>query len=134
MDPVTTAILAGIAAGAAAGAGEVSKQGLVDAYQGLKSLLRHKFGDEAPVVQAVTDVENAPDSKGRQIVLAEEVEKVGAEADPELVQAADEVQKQVAEQPGGSQMIQQIASGNYIAQATGGSSASVNVNQPRSDD
>lgn len=44
MDPITAAILAALATGAAAGLTEVSKTALTDAYGGLKALLARKFG------------------------------------------------------------------------------------------
>jgi hypothetical protein len=42
MEPVTTAILAAIAAGATAGLTDTAKTAIGDAYAGLKALLRRK--------------------------------------------------------------------------------------------
>lgn len=134
MDPITTAIISAVAAGAASSAKEVGKRALVDAYEGLKTLLRRKYGEEAKVVDAVSQLEEEPESKGRQMVLAEQVEKSGAPEDPEVRQAAEQLQEKVEQQPGGSQIIHQVATGNYIAQAAGDSTATVNVNQPRDDE
>jgi hypothetical protein len=47
MEPVTTAILSALAAGAAAGATETGKKLVVDAYQGIKDLLSRKFGADS---------------------------------------------------------------------------------------
>ena len=88
MDPITTAIVAGLAAGATAGATQVGKKALVDAYSSLKALVLKKFGKENTLTKAVAELEAKPDSKGRQLTLEEEVEAAGAGKDPELVQAA----------------------------------------------
>lgn len=49
MEPVTTAIVAAIAAGVARGAGGVGEGLLGDAYAALKALLLRKFGRQRPV-------------------------------------------------------------------------------------
>ena len=43
MEPITTAILAALAAGAAGGATETGKEIIVDTYAALKALLKKKF-------------------------------------------------------------------------------------------
>ena len=63
MDPITLAILAGIAAGA----GKVGGELVVDAYGSLKELLKRKFGAESKLVKATEDVEANPGSKGRSV-------------------------------------------------------------------
>ena len=74
------------------------------------------------------EVEGTPDSKGRQQTLQEEVIKVHADTDPELVQAAQDLLKELG-LPLGSRQDSQTAIGNYIAQAQEGSSTSVNVDR-----
>jgi hypothetical protein len=88
MDPVTTALLAAISAGALSGLTEAGKTTVADAYGKLKALLAKKFGGKSDVVQAVEQVEAKPDSAGRKETLAEEVAGVKADQDPEIVQAA----------------------------------------------
>lgn len=130
MDPITMAIVAAITAGVAGGITDVGKQAIIDAYQGLKTLLKQKFGADSKVVKAVDEVEGTPDSKGRREVLQEEVSKAHVDQDADVLQAAQALLKQIQVQPGGGQHIQQVI-GNYNAVADRGSSASVNVNHPR---
>jgi hypothetical protein len=126
MDPITTAIVAALSAGLT----ETSKTAIMDAYQKLKSLLVNKFGAKSKVVTAVDDLEVEHDSKGRQLTLQEQIAKVKADQDQELVQAAQVLLRELRSQPGGEQRIQSIV-GNYNAQVHGSGSASVNVNHPK---
>ena len=128
MDPITMAIVTAITTGVTSGTTEVGKQVIVDAYRALKKLLQQKFGSESKVVKAVEEVEGTPDSKGRQQTLQEEVAKVHADQDPELVQAAQGLLKQLG-LPSASSRHSQTAIGSYIAQAQENSSANVNVDQ-----
>lgn len=125
MDPITTAILAALAAGAA----DIGKKVIPDAYEGLKALIRRKFGSESELAQAVDKLEKNPNSAGRKETLREEVQTVKADQDPEILAAAQALLEQIKSQPGGEQHIQ-MAIGSYIAQADRGSTASVNVNKP----
>jgi hypothetical protein len=110
MDPITTAVLAGIAAGATGGVTEVGKQTLVDAYTGLKRLIQRKFGADSDVAEAVEKLEQNPDSQARRGVLAEEVTSTGADKDAEIVQAAAQVQAQVQQHPRAQQIFNAIHS------------------------
>jgi hypothetical protein len=127
MDPITAAILAALTAGG----GTVAGHALVDAYNGLKSTLKRKFGDDSEVVKAVDIVEEEPKSEWRQGMLKEKMERAGADQDPEVRKAAQELLDRVKQQPDGEKYVQQYARGTGIAQAEGGSTATVgNVNQP----
>lgn len=130
MDPVTTAIVAAITAGIAPGVTEVSKKAIVDAYDGLKALIRRKFGKDSELAEAVDKLEQHPESAGRKETLKEEVETAGAEKDPEILAAAQALLEKIQAQPGGEQHIQ-TAIGSYIAQADRGGRASVNVTNPK---
>jgi hypothetical protein len=130
MDPVTAAILAAVAAGLAKGAGEVATKGVADAYKGLKSVLRRRFGGQSDIVKAVEDLEARPESKARQEVVREEVEAVRAPADAEVVAAAQRLLENIREMPGGETHVQQ-AIGNYIAQADRGGHAEVHIGNER---
>jgi hypothetical protein len=44
MEPITTAIIAALTAGAASGLTEAAKKSISDAYSGLKTLIKKKFG------------------------------------------------------------------------------------------
>jgi hypothetical protein len=131
MEPTTfTAIVATLSAGVAAGVGKVGESALVDAYQELKAALKRQFGDNSEVVKAVDQLEQKPDSEGRKGMLRKEVEAVGADGDPDILQAAQQLLEQLKAQPGGEQHIQH-ARGSYIAQADRGSTATVDVNRSR---
>ncbi len=134
MEPITitTAIIAAIAAGATAGATEISKKAVADAYNGLKALIARKFGSDSDLADAVAGVEKRPDSDSRKGALQEEVESAQAQNDEGIQQAVNKLMEAVRAQPGGDQLVQhtQTAIGNNIAQAAGGSTATVNVNQP----
>ena len=125
MDPITSAIVAAVAAGAAKVGGQI----VVDTYNGLKELIRRKFGADSKVAKAVDEVEANPESKTRPGVLNEEVVAARANEDQELLAAAKALLDKLGAQPGGAQVIQ-TATGSYIAQAAGGSAATVNVNVP----
>lgn len=121
MDPVTAAIVAALAAGVIKSAGAVGEKVLVDAYTGLKGLIRSKFGDQSQVAKAVADLESDPESKGRTITLEEQVGKVRAADDPEIRKAAEALLEQVKQQPGGGQIVQQVINSTAVAQAVTGS-------------
>lgn len=130
MDPITTAIVAALTAGAVAGVTDASKKAIADAYDALKGLLKKKFGHESEVVKSVERLETRPDSTSRQGTLAEEVADAKAAHDPEILQAAQTLLDQVKEQPGGGQHIQNVI-GNYNAVVQGSGNPTVNVNQPK---
>lgn len=126
MEPITTALIAALTAGAA----KAAEKAIVDGYEVLKTALQKKFGKESELSQAVEKLEQKPDSAGRQETLKEEVAAARAEQDPELHSLAQSLLEALKAQPGGETHIQQ-ATGSYIAQADRGGSASVNVNQPK---
>ncbi|MFP3558867.1 hypothetical protein SB861_50715 [Paraburkholderia sp. SIMBA_049] len=126
MDPVTTAIIAALSAGASGATTEVAKKAISDGYEGLKDLLKKKFGTESDVASAVGNLEIKPDSDGRQKVLEEEVAAAGAPGDAELVRVATALLEQIRTQPGGAQHVQS-AQGTGIAQAAGNSTATVTL-------
>ena len=133
MDPVTMAIVAALAAGATAGIPETGKRAIGDAYDGLKALIQRKFGDNSEIAGAVASLEGAPDSKGHTVTLTEEVAKVKADQDREILAAAQALLQHINQMPGGTQHTQQ-AIGQNIAQADRGSTATVNVGRRDSAD
>jgi hypothetical protein len=130
MDPVTTAIIAALTAGATTGGTELVKKGVSDGYDRIKSLLKEKFGHNSEVVKKVTDLETKPDSEGRRATLQEEIAAAKADQDSDLVKAAQAILEELKAQPRGAQFIQ-TATGSNIAQAAGGSTSTVKVNQPK---
>jgi hypothetical protein len=83
MDPITTAIVAALPAIAS----DLVKSSVKDAYDGLKAVIRRKWGEVGPLSKAVGDLEANPNSKGQTLVLEEKVAEAKAVEDPEVIQA-----------------------------------------------
>ncbi len=126
MEPVTTAILSALAAGAAAGVKEAGKKLVVDGYEALKAALTASFGADSELAGAVAGLEKHPESDGRKQTLDEEIVAAKADENPEFVELAQALLDRIESQPGGAQHIQN-AVGSYIAQADRGGTASVTV-------
>jgi hypothetical protein len=126
MDPISTAIIAAIAAGATTAATDVAKSAIVDSYGALKSLIQKKLGPNSEVVDAIEKLQTKPDSAGRRETLKEEIKASNAGEEPELLAAAKVLVEIIKASPNGEQHLQQ-ARGIGIAQASGGSSASVTI-------
>ncbi len=99
MDPITQAIVAGIAG--------VGKDAIKDSYNALKGALKKKFSETSDLAEAVDKLEKNPDSEGRKATLQEEIEAVNAHEDGELIQLAQALLGKIKEQPGGQQIINQ---------------------------
>lgn len=84
-DPLTTGIIAAVGAGLA----KVGETAVVDAYNGVKSLIVKKFGKESQLKKAVDVLEERPDSESRKGMVKEEVEAANADKDPDLLAAAN---------------------------------------------
>src|ERR1043166_5823886 len=97
MDPITAALIAAVA--------KLAEPAVKDAYQGLKSLISKKVGAKHEVVRAVDNLEQKPDSVGRQQTLQEEIKGAGIENDPELLAAARSLIEKIKAQPGGGDHI-----------------------------
>jgi hypothetical protein len=132
MEPISTAVIAALTAGAISGVTESAKKAISDGYSGLKALLQKKFGNKTEVTDAITKLEAKPDSPGRQQTLAEELKATNASADPELLGAANSLLELIKALPQGEQHIQH-AVGTGIAQADRGSTATVNFAPPPSE-
>ena len=91
MDPITAAILAVLPALAS----DVVKTGVKDAYDGLKAVIRRKWGDNAPISKAITAIEEDPKSKAQAAVLEEKVGSVKATGDAEVAQALHQLVEQM---------------------------------------
>lgn len=118
MDPISAAIIGGLTIAA----GDVATSAVKDAYSALKTLLIRRFGSDSEVAKKVADLENRPDSAGRQASLQEEVATAKADQDEELVKAAQQLLEQIKAQPGGAQFVQNV-SGAGAAAAYGGVAA-----------
>jgi hypothetical protein len=127
MDPITLSIIGALSLGATSGATDIAKKAIVDGYEGLKALIKKKFGGESKAAEAIEKFQDTPDSPKRKETLAQELKAVNAAEDPELLQAAQSLLEALKALPRGEQNIQQIAQGTGIAQATGGGTATVNM-------
>jgi hypothetical protein len=133
-DIVTNAIVAVLSTGTVTEATDTAKSAIADAYQGLKSLIKKKFGHNSEAAQAIEKVEAKPDSDGRKKTLAEELKAVNSASDPELVSAAQTLLDLIQALPQGEKHIQ-FAQGTGIAQADRGSTATVTMSAaPRKDE
>lgn len=123
LDPISAAILLGIVASART----VASEAVEDAYSGLKGLLAHKLGKESEAVEAVEKLEKQPDRDDRKATVVAELQAAGVGDDAELLATAERLQAALDTLPEEARAGVQHAVGNYIAQASGGSTATVNV-------
>jgi hypothetical protein len=104
MDPITAAIMAVLPALAA----DTVKSGIKDAYDGLKAVIRCKWGDAAPISKAIAAVEEDPQSKAQAAVLAEKVRAVKADEDADVLQALRALVEQMKTHGVGGEAIAKI--------------------------
>lgn len=88
LDPITTAMVVALTAGAASGLTETSQRAIIEDYQTLKNLLVKRWGASSLVVQAAEHLETKPESLARREGLAEELLGVQAQHDEEVMAAA----------------------------------------------
>lgn len=120
MDPITLAITAALTAGATGGVTDAAKKAIVDCYEGVKALIKKKFGSQSDVTEAMEKLEAKPNSEGRKQTLAEEIKIVAGEKDQDLLSAAQKLLELVKALPGGEQHIQMaVGVGNAIADRGG---------------
>lgn len=84
MDPVSI-IIAALLAGAATGLKDTAATAVRDAYSGLRSLIRERFGSD-PIVTQQLDTIRSPDADAQP--LADRLREVGFRDDDEIVAAA----------------------------------------------
>jgi hypothetical protein len=104
MDPITAAILAVLPALAS----DMVKSGVKDAYEGLKAVIRRKWGDTAPISKAIAAVEEDPNSKAQAAVLEEKVGAVKATEDAEVAQALHQLVEQMKTHGVGGEAVAKI--------------------------
>jgi hypothetical protein len=92
MEPISTTILAVVQTLASS---DVVKTGVKDAYEGLKAVIRRKWGDAAPISKAIAAVEEDPKSKAQAAVLEEKVVAVKAAEDAEVAKALQQLVEQM---------------------------------------
>lgn len=101
MDPVTIVISA-IVGGLTAGVSETAKSAVQDMYNALKEQLAKKVAPQPEAQQALENVIKTPESKGHQMVLAEELEKLDIALDRKLMELAKELLKTIEASQGTS--------------------------------
>jgi hypothetical protein len=104
MDPITAAILAVLPALAT----DMVKSGVKDAYEGLKAVIRRKWGEAAPISKAIAAVEEDPSSKAQAAVLEEKVGAVKATEDAEVAQALRQLVEQMKTHGVGGEAVAKI--------------------------
>ena len=130
MDPITTAIVAALAAGAMGSLTDASKAAITDGYSKLKVAIQKRFGANSDVVQAIDKLEKKPESQGRKETLAEEIVAIKAEQDAELLSLAEHIRELLKEYAKDNTAVKQIITGDYNATSVHGD-ASVTVHAPK---
>lgn len=126
MDPVTLVITA-LVAGLTAGLTETAKAAVKDMYDDLKKHLQTKVEPHPDARQALENVTAKPESKPRQAVLAEELEKLEIGADPKLLELAKKLLEQLQSQENGPKyqvnikdsQVGAVGDGNTVTQNLG---------------
>ncbi len=101
MDPITAAIVAAVTAGVT----DIGKNAFTDVYQGLKSLIKSKFGKNNKVSKAIADLEDNRESKGRQMVLAENMAMEKLDRDTDLISKAEKLVQALKETEDGRRAV-----------------------------
>ena len=127
IDQIVVAFLGGLAASSA----KVASKLVEDAYDHLKKLLTRELGEKSDAVEAISKLEAKPSSEGRKTMVVEELTTADIRNMPELLEAAQKLQKALEELPAEDRVYIQQAIGSNIAQASGGSIAKVHVNNKR---
>jgi len=104
MDPITAAILAVLPALAS----DMVKSTVKDAYEGLKAVIRRKWGDTSPISKAISALEGDPDSKAQSAVLEEKVSALKATEDAEVAQALRQLVEQMKKHGIGGEAVARI--------------------------
>jgi hypothetical protein len=118
MDPITTAIIAALAAG-------VTQGTVVEAYNSVKQLIKKKANQD--IIEVIDDLEKDPNSNMGKKWLKKEIQKNQLDQDADILEAAKKLMDEM-KSSGGKKNIMQ-AKGNFIVQADHGSTASVNINK-----
>ena len=128
MDPITSAIVLGVA-------GNFATDAIAAAYKSLKNALTKKHGQDSDLVDAVNKLEKNPDRDDRKATVQAEVEIAKVNDDRELVKLAQDLLNQLKEQPGGMSAINQTVNAKYAATSgTGNATVSqINDNAPSED-
>ena len=100
-------ILAALVAGATAAAKDTAGVAVKDAYEGLKNLIKQKFGDKTDLVDAVDKLEKKPDSEARKATVKEEIETAKVAGDAEIRKLAQDLLDKAKGESGSQEIINQ---------------------------
>lgn len=103
MDIVTSALLAGVT--------HLGKKSIDDAYNGIKAVLKKKFGNRK-LTESIDDLESNPISRVYQKKVRDEIEMVQANMDNEIIDAARYLLKIINSQETSKNMFVQNAQGS----------------------
>jgi hypothetical protein len=104
MESITAAIVAALPALAT----DAVKSAVKDAYEGLKAVIRRKWGDAAPVTRAISALEEDPKSKTQVAVVEEKIKAAKAADDPEVALALHKLVEQLKAHGMGGETIANI--------------------------
>ncbi|MBC1197118.1 hypothetical protein H0901_18165 [Microcystis aeruginosa BLCCF158] len=121
MEPVSL-IIAALTAGAVAAAKDTAEKGVKDTYQGLKTLIKRKFANDA-LAQAMVEAK-PEDIKKAEGLLKDKIVEAGVDKDNEITKLAQDLLDKLQEQPGGQQIItQNISNVKYAASSNTGNAS-----------
>lgn len=132
MDPITSAIIAALAAGVTAGLTDTAKKLILDLYNTIKEKIEQKHGKENKAIKAMNDLESEPDFAPYQSGLQQRVNELKLDKDSELLSLAMKLLSviQQSQSTANLQTIQNVyGNGNAVA-GTGGT-ATINIQQPK---
>ena len=75
----------------------LAEPAIKDAYEGLKSVIKKRFGNDSDVLEAIQELEAKPDSEARKAVVKEELDVISAGEDPDVVAAASQLVERIRE-------------------------------------
>ena len=119
MEPISL-ILAALGAGAIAATKDVAGTAIKDAYEGLKTLIKKKFGETSDLVDAVDKLEKSPDREDRKATVKTELEIVKVNDDHDIIKLAQDLLDKLKEQPGGQEIINQTQTNTVSGVNVGG--------------
>jgi hypothetical protein len=128
MEPITTTILAALAAGAAAAAKDTAGAAIKDAYHGLKDLIQRRFAGKPKADMVLAEHAKSPDTWKKP--MEEALTEAGADKDQEIVQKAEALLKLLSDaKQGGLQVHGSGAAADRggVAAGRGGIAAGGNV-------
>lgn len=108
MDPITTAVVAAVLAGATKGVTETGKSIIVDSYKALKAKITQKFGPENKISKTIKDLEEEPDIKSLQALLTDRIKGENADKDEEILQLVYKLTEALKTTPEGKSAIKTV--------------------------